>query len=341
MKKTNYSMLIMLFFFATQTLFAQTDRIGTAGANELLIPVGARGVAMGSSAVTSARGADAIFWNPANVARSGNNLDILASNMTYLADINVIYGAVAVKVGSFGALGFSIKSLAMDGILKTTVLTPDGSGQTFKPQHVVMGLTWAKELTDKIAIGLNVNYISETIDLVRATGLGFDFGVTYNDLGGLNGLDFGVALKNFGGDMKFDGSGLWTNAEVSDQSRGEQFYKIDAASFSLPTNFDIAFGYTLGINESNSVIVNAVYTNNNFYPEQYKFGAEYAFDNLLFVRAGYKHTAEYESSDVLYKFAAGLGINYNVSGIDLKFDYTFMPATYMNDTHLISVGLGI
>lgn len=340
MKKTNYIVFIMLLFIATQAM-AQTDRIGTAGANELLIPVGARGVAMGNSTVTNSVGADAIFWNPANVARSENGFDLLASNMTYIADINIVYGAIAVKAGDFGSLGFSIKSMTMDGILKTTVQNPDGTGQTFKPQHVIMGLTWAKLLTDRISIGFNINYISESIDLVQATGFGFDFGVTYTDLGGINGLDFGVALKNFGPDMKFDGSGLWTEATQADQRRGEQFYKIDIASFSLPTCFDIALGYNVDFDESNVLQVSGVYTNNNFYPEQYKLGVEYGFNNLIFVRAGYNHTDEYEASEIMHKWAAGLGINYNVSGVNLKFDYTYLPAEYMNDTHLITVGLGI
>ncbi len=340
MKKTIYIVFIMLLFIATQAM-AQTDRIGTAGANELLIPVGARGVAMGSSTVTNSVGADAIFWNPANVARSENGFDLMASNMTYIADISIIYGAVAVKAGSFGSLGFSIKSLSMDGILKTTVENPDGSGQTFKPQHIIMGVTWAKLLTDKIAIGFNVNYISETIDLVSATGFGFDFGVTYSDLGGIDGLDFGVALKNFGADMKFDGTGLWTEALAADQKRGSQFYKIDAATFSLPTNFDIALGYNLDFNESNALQLSGVYTNNTFYPEQMKFGVEYGYDNLLFLRAGYIYTDEYDASDVMYKLAAGLGINYEVSGVNILFDYTFLPAEYMDDTHLITVGLGL
>jgi hypothetical protein len=339
MKKTIYIVFIMLFFIATQAM-AQTDRIGTAGASELLIPVGARGVAMGNSTVTNSIGADAIFWNPANITRGGNGLDIMASNMTYIADINIVYGAMVAKLGELGSLGFSIKSLAMDGILKTTVDNPDGTGQTFKPQHIVLGVTWAKQLTDKISIGLNANYISETIDLVKATGFGFDFGVSYSDLGGIDGLDFGVVLKNFGADMKFDGTGLWTKATQEDQRRGAQFYKIDAATFSLPTKFDIALGYTHNFNETNAVQVTSVYTNNNYYPEEYKVGVEYAFNNLLFVRTGYTHTSEYEASGVMYKWAVGLGLNYNV-GVDLKFDYTFLPAEYMNDTHIVTVGLGI
>jgi len=47
MKKINL-LIFMLVFIATQVLVAQSTRIGTAGATELQIPVGARGVAMGN-----------------------------------------------------------------------------------------------------------------------------------------------------------------------------------------------------------------------------------------------------------------------------------------------------
>jgi len=339
MKKINYFIFILLFFVA-QVFFAQTDRIGTAGATELLIPVGARGVAMGNSTVTNSYGADAIYWNPANMSASKNRVDILVSHMTYIADMSVEYGAIAVQTGSFGTLGFSIKSLSMNPILKTTVHTPDGTGQTFKPQHIVMGISWAKLITDKISIGLTANYISENIDLVSASGFAFDFGVNYSNLADIKGLDLAVVLKNFGGDMKFDGSALWTKATQIDQRRGEQFYKIDAAVFSLPTSFDIAFGYSFELAKSNMIQFTGVYTNNNFYPEQYKLGVEYGYNNLFFFRAGYNQTAEFDASDVVFKYSLGVGINYNV-GVDLKFDYTFLPAEYFNSTHFITVGLGI
>jgi len=285
-------------------------------------------------------GADAMFWNPANVARAQNGVDILASHMTYIADINVIYAAVAVKAGSFGSIGVSVKSLDVGKILKTTVQNPDGTGQTYEPQHIVLGANWSKEITDQISVGFNINYVSETLDLVSASGFAFDFGVTYADLGGIEGLDMAVALKNFGADMKFDGSGLWLQATNTDQRRGEQFYKVDAASFALPTSFDIALGYEVKFGDANVIQLSGVYTNNNFYPEQYKFGLEYGFDDFLFARVGYNHTEEYESSDVLFKYALGVGIKYNV-GVDLRFDYTYLPAEYMRDTHFITLGIGI
>ncbi len=62
--------IVLLLFLATCSIFAQGERIGTAGATEVLIPVGGRGVAMGGAMLTNSVGVDAIFWNPANISRA-------------------------------------------------------------------------------------------------------------------------------------------------------------------------------------------------------------------------------------------------------------------------------
>ena len=167
MKKINL-ILIILMFFATGLSFGQSDRIGTAGATELLIPVGARGVAMGNASLTNAVGADAIFWNPANIVRSNNSADIMVSHMNYIADIGVEYGAIGVNLGDFGSMAFSIKSLGFGDILKTTTINPDGTGQTFSPQYTTIGISYGKMLSDRVSVGFNANWVSENIDLVSA-----------------------------------------------------------------------------------------------------------------------------------------------------------------------------
>lgn len=340
MKKINL-ILILLMFIATGLSFGQSDRIGTAGATELLIPVGARGVAMGNANLTNSMGADAIFWNPANIARSANSVDVMVSHMNYIADIGVEYGAIGVNLGDFGSLAFSIKSLGIGDILKTTTINPDGTGQTFSPQYTTIGLSYSKMLSDRVSVGTNVNWVSETIDLVSANGLSFDFGVTYSELAGINGFSMAVVLKNIGTDMKFDGSGLWLTATNSDQKRGEQFYKIDAAEFSLPTTLDIGLGYELAIDAQNSLNLSGTFVNHNYYTDQYKVGAEYNYDNLLFFRAGYAYDNHIEDNDKLFDFSLGFGLNYDIGGVGVAVDYAYLPTQYFDDTHVVSLSLGI
>ena len=150
-----------------------------------------------------------------------------------------------------------------------------------------------------------------------------------------------VVLKNIGPDLKFDGSGLWLPATNTNQDRGEQYYKIDAAEFSLPTTLDIGLGYTLSIDSENSLDLAGTFVNHNFYTDQYKVGAEYNYDNLLFFRGGYNYTTNFESADLLNEFSLGFGLNYNLGGVGVMVDYAYLPTQYFDDTHVISLSLGI
>ena len=72
MKKTKIYLLLFtaLLFTATSLFAGGGKRNGTAGASQLIIPVGARGIAMGGATLTNSYGIESLHWNPANLSRS-------------------------------------------------------------------------------------------------------------------------------------------------------------------------------------------------------------------------------------------------------------------------------
>ena len=315
------------------------NRTGTGGAAELLIPVGPRGIAMGEASISTSYGLESLFWNPAGIAKMDNSTQVLFSHMSYIADIGVEYGAVASNFEGFGALALSIKALSVGDIPVTTTLNPDGTGATFSPQMIVAGLSYSRQLTDNIAVGLTSNFISETLGDVSASGIAFNVGIIYDNLANLNGLSIGVVLKNIGPQMTYSGTGLLTQADVQDFNRPPQYYTVSAASFELPSNFQLAAGYKPVINEMNSLEVTGVYQNNNFSGDETKLGAEYGYHNTFFVRAGYQFAVQ-ESDNYIYGLTAGAGINYDVGGIGVRIDYAFRDVKYFDGNHIFSVSLG-
>lgn len=333
---------LFLLILAASTVFADGGvRNGTGAAAQLLIPVGARGIAMSGSSVAGSSGLEALYWNPANLAIEGGT-NVMFSHMTYIADIGVTYFGASTNFEGFGSLALSLKSLSMNDIEVTTVEDPDGTGQTYKPTYLILGLTYSRLLSDRISVGLTVNYISENIGLVSASGLGFNVGVTYRNLANINGFNFSVALKNLGSQMKYDGSALYIAADPASLERGSATYKMDAMASELPSTLEIGLSYAYNFNSSNSLQLDGAYQNSNYYADEYKVGLEYSLNNMFFIRGGYLFTPSFsDNTDYnIYGLTAGLGIKYDLGGTLLRLDYAFRQTKFFNSNNVISVQFG-
>jgi len=338
MKNILKILLAFILLLAVDAFASGGKRTGTAGASELLIPVGPRGIAMGESNLVGATGVEALYWNPAGVSSMTNNADVLFSHMSYIADIGIEYGAVAANFEGFGAVAFSIKSVSVGDIDVTTTINPDGTGSTFSPTLITAGLSYSRMLTEAISVGITGNFISERMADVSASGFAIDFGVIYRNLADVNGLSIGVVLKNLGTEMKFEGSGLLQEGQIAGVNRPPNFYNIDAAAFEIPFNFQLAAGYSPVLDEQNALLFTGIYQNNNFSGDEYKLGGEYGYNDLFFVRAGYQLSPDQD--DYLYGFSGGVGINYQVEGFGVKVDYAYRDVQFFDGNHIIALTLG-
>jgi hypothetical protein len=60
--------MVLLAVGLTSAFAGNDKRVGTAGAQELRIPYGSRGTAMGGAVIANAEGIESMFWNPAGGA---------------------------------------------------------------------------------------------------------------------------------------------------------------------------------------------------------------------------------------------------------------------------------
>lgn len=323
------------------------NRVGTAGSTQLLIPVGVRGIAMGLTTITDSKGVEALFWNPANLSREVGT-SVTFSQMSYIADIGVQYGAIGINLGNLGSLGFAIKSLSIGDIPVTTVDDPDGNGQFFKPSFITTGLTYSIMLSDRVSVGLTTNLNFEKLGNVSKSNISFNVGISYNNLANVNGLSLGVVLKNFGPQSSYTGSGLNAISTTTSTSTGtaflrggKNFYVIQAATEELPTTLELGIGYHFSISQDNEFQANGVFQNSNYYYDEYRLGAEYAFRNMIFLRGGYQFIAnatdDYAKQNSL---SLGFGVKFGIGGdLNILIDYGYQQRKLFNDTHTFGVTL--
>ncbi len=342
-KKLTITLTVLLALVALSTdMFAGGGkRNGTAGAQELLIPISARGLAMSGADVSGISGLDAIFYNPAGFGSTAFGTEAMFSYMNYIADIGFSFGGVGVNLGDLGSLGFSIRTLDFGEIPVTTVENPYGDGTTFSPSFFIGGITYSNALTDRIRVGLNINLISETIIRTSASGVSFDAGIQYSGLAGVDGLKMGVVLRNLGSQLKFEGEDLLRTAEDPTSQRGEQFYKIDAASFELPSQLEFGLSYDYLISESYGALIAGSFQHNNFSNDEYRIAGEFNFDNTFFVRAGYAYVSENsdDTDESIWGPTFGAGVNLH-TGLDIIVDYAFRSVDYFDANHMFTVKLG-
>jgi hypothetical protein len=339
------ALLCMSLVLVFGTSFAQNQRTGTAAATELLIPVGARDLALAGSSIANSVGTEALYWNPAGIGRTSHGAEAMFSTMSYIADIHVNYGAVVAKFGEFGVMGFSIKSLDFGEIPLTTQADPEGlGGKTFSPTYVTLGLSYGRALTDAISAGVTAKMISERIDAVSASDFAFDIGLQYDGLAGVSGLQMGITVKNIGPQMQFDGGGLYRSAITTEGNRPEERYKLAAASFELPSLIEIGVAYKGTVQDNMSYSVNGVFMNNNLYEDEYRIGGEYGIKMdpvQLFARAGYGFVPQVkDQNDRIFGATFGFGIVYNVGGADLGIDFAYRQVQLFDNNVVVALKIG-
>ena len=313
---------------------------GTAGAQELLIPVGANGISLNGSNISYISGLNSIYYNPAGLYYSDSFIEALFSHMNYIADIGVSFAAIRVNLGNYGTAALNIRTLDFGDIPVTTTDFPYGTGETFSPNYLVAGLTYSNILRKNLSFGVSINVISEKIAKTSATGISFDIGLQYRSVANIEGLSVGVAIKNLGPQMTYDGSDLYRTA-IDTNSRGEnQIYKIDAAGFDLPFAVDIGIGYQSQVfDKLNASILTAASTG-QYANNEYKFGAELSYDEMFFLRGGYSITMNSVPEDQkLFGPTFGIGLKVK-EGFNLTVEYAYRTAKYFNSNHVFQVILG-
>lgn len=249
---------------------------------------------------------NAAFSNAAVIPFAETRLDVAAGyTMWGPTSGNVITasGAYNLKDRLGIAAGFSYgMNPAYD------ITGPNGaSSGTFAPSDMQIGAGVAYRFLDFLSAGANVGYATSSL------AEGHSYGAVTADvfvMGAFSGLKVALGVSNLGTSVTSDGG----------------------AKFSLPTSVTLGAGYgkTFGEKHGIDLLLDADYFLEGAIAAA--LGAEYTFNDLVSVRAGYRYGGE---SPVPSFATVGLGVKW--SGIKLNFAYV-LGSEAMGNT--LAVGLG-
>ncbi len=340
MKKAAYAVLAILCMVSLLTLPAGAQqKLAQTGFMFLSVNTDARATGMGEAFTTVEGSATSLFYNPAGIAGMSSFLDVSINQMTWIADIRYLSGAVAIAPaeGQYGVIGLTFTTVNY-GEFKFTRVAPNEQGfeditDFPNPSAYVVGLGYGKTLTDRFAVGGSVKYAYQslgksivpvytqvipdsgapTIDTTNVVRdynlsvLAFDFGTTFKT--GLKSLVFGMSVSNFSREIRYE-----------------------RESFQLPLTFKIGISMDMmdlipGATENHSLWVSVDAVHPRSFAEYLNIGGEYTFLKTLILRAGYitGHTD--------YDLTAGVGLRKFGFGLD----YSYVPQKIFKDIHRVSL----
>ena len=314
---------ILLAVGLTSAYAGNADRIGSAGAQELRIPFGSRGTAMGGSIVANAYGIEAMYWNPAGLATL-EGTEAMFSYLPYIADIDQNFVGIATNIEDFGTIGAGAKVMSIGDIEETTDDFPDGTGRVYSPSFTVLNLTYAKVLTANVSFGATMMYISEQIQEVSATGIAFDLGFQYDP--GWHGVRLGLAMKNYGAEMTYSGHGF-DGSDAGSRPVG----------FDLPASLNIGMAFDFLDDGVNLATLTGNFRSNTYSNDLIQGGFEYAYNNLYFIRGGYNYS---QQDEWINGATLGGGLTYMLGETRLTFEYAWNQTEVFDDNQYFTVSAG-
>ncbi len=323
----------------TQTQNRNVSKSGTTAGAFLEIPVGARAVSVGSAFVAVSGDATTLYWNPAGAARLPET-QILFTRSSWFADLRFDYVAVALPLGDAGTLGLSMTSLGSGDMPVRTIERPEGTGELFNASSIAIGVHYARNLSDRFSIGFTGKYVSESIWHMQAQAFAADIGALFTT-GFFNGLRIGALISNFGTDLKLAGRDTRSFIRVDDRKMGSNDQiptNIEMDSWPLPLNFQFGISTEVVNNEVYRVTVamDALHPSDNY--ESINVGAEFAFQEFLFLRGGYRAIGLIDREGGL---AAGGGVLANLfgGGMQGRLDYGYSDYGRLGTVHVLTVGI--
>ena len=331
----NTLILLICFMLFSASVFSQT-KTGTTIGQFLLIEPSARIASMGNAGASLHDEIFAAYYNPGAIGHF-TGYEMAFTHSMWLADINYDYAGVAINAESFGNLYASVTSLNSGEMDVRTVDQPLGTGERYTVSDIAIGIGYGKQISDRFSVGLQINYIQETIWHTSLNTFGLNIGTIYQLSD--DGLNIGASISNFGFPAKYSGQDLRIRYDQNQNTNGDNSNlpgELFTEEYPLPVflRVGLSMPWKIGTTSIVKVAVDAFHPSDN--TESISMGAEWMFKNLFAVRAGYQNLFQQDSEVGL---TLGAGLLYEVGGYNFQFDYAWADFGRLKDTQRLTLGV--
>lgn len=328
-------LILGLAWFSQSGMAQDLDRTGTAAAQFLKLPMDARVAALAGAFTAVENDPASLGINPAGIGRLPDKIVCITYQRLYLSLFQQAARFVW-PLGRVGVLGWQSQYFSSGRMEITTVEQPEGTGQTFRTGSLEASLTFAHPVTDRVALGVSLKYIRESIYHETASTLAFDLGTIVRT--GLWGTIMGVSLTNVGGKMHLRGEDLY--ATSMNFLNLNQNLELKTQDWPLPAVYRIGFSFpAVGPNGKlfksaiQEVFVHGVLNDANDAPLQERLGIEYLWNHILALRGGWflHHSTA--------RWSLGAGLQYPFSSFIFRLNYAFQHSSFLTNVQWLTLSL--
>jgi hypothetical protein len=317
----------------------------------------ARSGAMGDVGIAIDPDANSQYWNVSKLAMAEKDAGVSITYTPWLKDlvpdIFLAYVAGYLKFGDAEnknqAISFSMRYFNLGSISYTTIdATPAGTGN---PREMAFDLGYSRKLSESFSLGLTGKYIHSNIINGAVSGYNYkpgnsfavDFGAFYkkmlksnDETGKGSSISAGIAITNLGTKVSYSstrkdfiptnlGIGVAYNYSIDEYNKltvaldankllvPSPQWKDSNGNFSFPPQTDTSV--ISGIFGSFSDATGG--SAEEFREVMWSLGAEYAYQNQFFARAGYFYESK-QKGDRRF-LSLGVGVKYNVFGLNFAY----------------------
>jgi|TARA_B110000902_G_scaffold114813_1_gene134984 hypothetical protein len=331
--KNSYLILLLLLNYS---IFGQIN--SPKYSNEFLnIGVGARSLAMSNSVITSTNSAMSGFWNPANLSKINNDIQVGLMHAEYFAGIaKYDFGSIAKKIDEKSGFGFSFLRFGVDNIPNTSELI-DAQGNVnydrisyFSAADMAFIGSYGRKINENLSFGGSAKIINRRAgDFASAWGFGIDLSSTYLK----NDWAIAVVAKDITSTFNVWKYQLSNEMINTFNSTGNELPEngleltLPRLILGLSKNYEFEKNVHLLI-EFNADITtdgkrNVLISGNPFSIDPH-IGSEINIKNIVFIRGGIGNIQKTPdlTGKMIYTIQPNLGIGINIKGVEIEYALT-------------------